>query len=228
MTEFNRRTIVKAAGASLLGATITGTTSGKSPSNAGVSLLEVWLSFDFRNEKNIELSRSNGPSKYGIDPEEGVLDVRTVRDEEANVLGTKERVVNFHGIKSDIESIGGETVNTLFLRDSIEATRTIYTYSEEGYDMPSFDVNWNATALSQLLSADEIQDREVTDDFMEVRLSSQEVTIQKKIVRDELVEDDDVPEWQRSKKIDYLKVAVEVDPYLTIAFHPDLNIVGLD
>lgn len=219
---------MKATGASLLGVTVTGTVSGAKPDNAGVPLLEAHLSFDFGDVDDLDQNLSNGPSKYAIDPNQGVLDVWTVTDEEADALKTGNRLVNFRGIKSNVDSIGGVTVNSLFQRDNTNEIRNVYTYTEGGYDMPKLDIDWNAESVSQLLTSDQIQEVDVKDEFMQLRLPSQEVEVRKRIVREELVQDDSLPKWKRSRVIDRPKVSTEVNPYLTVAFYPKLDVVDID
>jgi hypothetical protein len=226
MTGFNRRTLMKAAGASLLGHTLTGTVSAADLDNTGVPLLETSLSFEFGDVENLDRNLTNRPSKYAINPEQETLDTRTVSDEEMESLMTGDRLVNFQGIKSNVDSIGGTSVNSLVQRDVTNEMRNTYVYTGDGYDMPFIDINWNARTSSELLSSDSVQDVSVEDGFTRLRLASQKVEVRKKIVHDKLVEDDSLPEWKRSKVIKRPTVNVEVDPCLTIAFHPNLDIVA--
>jgi hypothetical protein len=226
MTRVNRRTLVKAAGASLLGHTVTGTVSATDPDNAGVSLLEAGLSFGFGDVENLDRKHSDYPSKYAIDTEQGVMDVRTVTREERDALVTSKRLVNFRGIESNVDSIGDEKVNALFQRNTANRMGETYVYAKDGYDMPAIDIDWNGRNSSELLSSDQTKVISVKDGFTRLRLQSQKVKVRKKIVQDKLVENDSLPEWKRSKVVERPIVNAEVDPYLTVAFHPNLNIVG--
>lgn len=217
---------MKAAGASLLGHTVTGTVSGADPDNAGVSLLEAHLSFSFGDVENLDWNHSDRPIKYSIDPRQGALDVRTVTDEETDALMAGDRLISFRGIESNVNSIGGVNVNSLPQRDATNETRNTYVYTEDGYDMPVIDINWNAETSFELLSSDRIENLSIGNEFTRLRLPSQKVKVRKKIVRDKLVEDDTLPKWKRSRIIDRPTVSVEVDSYLTVAFHPNLDIVN--
>jgi hypothetical protein len=226
MTELDRRTFTKFAGASLLGLTVSGSANANNPDNTGVPLLEAWPSFRFGDVENLEETHSDGPVKYTINAEEEVLNLRAVTNDEAKAATTGERLVNFRGIRSDVDSIGGVTLNALFCQDEIGKTRSTYVSAVGGYRMPEIDINWNGNERSQLLTSDKIRDVKAKNGFFRLRLPSQEVEVQQKIVGDELVDDDSIPERKRSVVIDRPTTNVEVNPYLTVAFHPSLDVVG--
>lgn len=228
MTDFNRRTVLKSAGTSLLGLTVTNTASAKKPDNRGVHLLEVWPSFTFGDIENLEKLHSDGPLKYTIAPNQGTMQLQTVSKDEAKAAKTADRLTNFQGIQSGIDSIGGVTLNKLFLQGDIGETRSTFVSAVDGYEMPELDVNSNGNPLSQLLSADQVEKVEGKNGFHRVRLPSQQVKVKQKIVKDELVDDDSIPEWQRSVVIERPTATVEVDPYLTVAFHSNLDVVGVN
>lgn len=228
MIELNRRAFTKSAGASLLGLTVTGSANASNPVNSGVPLLEVWPSFTFGDVENLEETHSDGPVKYRIDPEQGIMNLQSVSDDEAEAVTMGNRLVNFRGIQSDVDSIGGVTLNALFRQGKIGKTRSTYVSAVDGYKMPEIEINWNGTAHSQLLTSNEIRDVRVEDGFFRLRLPSQKIKVQQKIVGDELVDDNNIPERKRSVVIDRPTTNVEVNPYLTVAFHPNLDVVRGD
>lgn len=219
---------MKASGTSLFGLTVTGTVSGTNPKNTGVTLLEVRPSFDFGSVENLDRRVADGPSKYGINSDQNTLHVRTISDDEATALTTGHRLINFQGIMSNVDSFGDTTLNVLFQRNSEAETRSAYVYAETGYDLPSIDINWDARPDSQFLASDQIEDIRGEEGFLSLRLPSQQVEVRKRIVREELVEDDSLPEWKRSKVIERPRATIEVDPYLQVTLHRNLKIVETD
>lgn len=228
MSELNRRSFTKAASASLLGLTVTGTASADKPDNTDVHLLEVWPSFSIGDVENLEMFHSDSPTKYAIAPDEGRMEVRTVTEEEANAITTADRLTNFRGIRSGIDSIGGVTLDRLYLEDGTGELQNTYTIAVDGYEMPEFDVKAEGNPLAQLLSSDRVKEVSGEKGFHRVRLPSQEVEVKRKIVKDQKVEKEEIPEWKLSAVIERPTVNVEIDPYLTVAFHPNLDIVGVD
>lgn len=231
MTTMNRRTILRATGASLLGSTFTSTAAEATPHNeAGalnesVTLIEVCLAFDFGDATDLDVNHSDRPTKYGIDPERGILDVRTVTAREAKALTSGQRLLNFQGIDADVDSFGGTTVTSLPRITGGRGIQSTYVHSEDGYEMPEFEIDWDAEPYPQLLSPGSVLDVSAHDGFIRARLPRQSVDVRTKRVLEPLVEDEKLPAWKRSHAIDRSRTTVEVTPSLTVALHRDLTVV---
>lgn len=223
MKEINRRTFTKAASASLFGVTATGISTAAEPVNEDVSLLEVALSFDFGNAENIDFNRCNRPVKYTLDTNAGKLQVRTASENEKETFRSNSRVVHFLGAKGDVEKIGGVTVQDLDAR-SLETG--VYARTESGYDVPELEINWEATTPGELLQSSDIQQISHNGEFFDLSLPTTEVDVKTKVVHDEPVDREDIPEWRRGKKTEFSTKTIEVEPYLTVAFHRGLDVVS--
>ena len=222
----NRRTFAKAASASLFGMTTSGISAAAEPLNEDVSLLEVGLSFDFKDVAYLDLDRRNRPMKYALDASAQKLQVLTTPENEKRVFETSDRIVNFRGAKGDVSKIGGSTVQMLNTRSAETDPLGVYVYSESGYEVPELDVDWSATVPERLLRSSAIQTASSNGEFFDLKLPTTEVEVGTKIVHDERVDREDIPEWQRGKKVEFSTRTVEAEPVVTVAFHQNLDIVS--
>lgn len=226
MDELNRRTFTKAAGASLFGTTATGIAAAAEPVNKGVSLLEVRLTFDFGDAENLDFDRRNRPVKYALDANSRKLQVLTAPEDEKQVFETSDRVIDFGRVKGDVSEIGGTTVQMLNARSPDAESDGIYVYSETGYEVPELNVDWTATAPGKLLQSSAIESISPNGEFFDLMLPTTEVEVGTKVVHDERVDSEDVPEWRLGKKVEFSTKTVEADPVLTVAFHRGLDVVS--
>lgn len=225
MTEINRRTFTKTAGGSLLGLTVSGAANAKEPENENVPFLEAGLSFRFGETNNLEELHIDRPIKYEINPEQQTLNIKTVSESERTALLQGDKIVNFKGIKSDVNSIGGVTIHSLQYRPDSDKYPS-YVSTANGYEMPTININWDSASLNNLLASDAIIGRNIKDGYLELQLQKQEVELDKKIVHDKLVDNEDIPREKRSVKIDYEQSNINIDPYLTVGHHPNLDITN--
>ena len=228
MTSLNRRALLEATGVSLLGLSFTGTASAAPPVNEGVTLLEASLTVDVGNVADLDLTHSDRPLKYALDPTRGELHVRDVSTREARALERGVRLVNFRGISANADSIGGHTVTSLRQQEAeTEAPGTSIT-AVDGYEMPAIEIDWEAGSSLGALASPHVREVRVEDGFLHVRLPRQSVDLRKKIVHDRLATDERLPAWKRSKVIERPTATVAVRPFLTVAIHRNLDVVDLD
>lgn len=231
MTEHTRRTVLEAAGASLLGSTLAGTATAAEPVKTGVSLLEVHVSFDFEDVDDLHTVAADRPVAYGIDPEQGTLEILTMSDRERRALKGTDRLVNFGEIRPSRGSIGGRSIEELPLRTGRGEMDGTYVRSPEGYGLPSFDIDMVPTrALGARRRikppADVSVDiRRADDRFVELELPHREIAVEKRIVRDEPADVDPVLDLEPGKVVERTEEEVGIVPYLTVAYHPDLDVV---
>lgn len=222
---------MKSAGASLLGSTVAGFASATDPENTGVSLLEVLLSFEFHDDENLHVVTTDRPAKYVIDPEEEVLKVLTVEERERQALVSSDSVVHFRNVSPNPNAIGNETINELFLRTSTGFRDVAHAFTPEGYDLPTFALRLDPSRDLEPQERVEppsdvaIESRKRQDGFGDLRLPSRNITMQKRIVHDEPAENDDNMPLGPTSRVERKQEEVEVDPYLTVAYHPDLDVV---
>lgn len=231
MTNHTRRTILEAAGASLLGSTLTGTAIAAEPANTDASLLEAHLSFDLGNVDGLHTVATDRPVEYGIDPEQGTLEILTVSDRERRALKQADRLVNFEEISPARDSIGGEPVEELSLRTGQGGVDGTFVPSPDGYVVPSFDVDLDPTKTLDVRErvqppADVSVDvRRAGNRFVEFELPGRDVTVAKRIVSDEPADVDSQLDLEPGRVVDRTEEAVAAVPYLTVAYHPDLDVV---
>lgn len=224
MEEIKRRRFTKAAGASLLGVTTTGISTA-APANEGITLLEVALGFDFGDAEDLHFNHSDRPIKYALDPNERRLQILNAPEEERRVFANSDRVVDFQGAKGDATTVGGTRVHTLDRRSVQDATQGVYVRSEAGYDVPEFEIDWEANAPDNLLRSPAIRDVSVDGQFVDLSLPTAEIDVATKVVHDERVDRPDIPRWRRAKKTEFSTKTVEAEPYLSVAAHRGLDVV---
>lgn len=99
-------------------------------------------------------------------------------------------------------------------------------YTAGGYEVPELEIDWEATTPGELLRFSAIQQVSPNGEFFDIALPTTEVDVKTEVVHDERVDREDIPKWRRGKKSEFSTKTVEVDPYLTVAFHRGLDIVS--
>jgi hypothetical protein len=135
-------------------------------------------------------------------------------------------VVNFRGIRRNVDSLGGVIVDSLFRRGSIDGLENAYVRATDGYPLQRFEIDWNARSVAGVLSGERVRAVDLEEGVARLRLREREVEVRRKRVRDGVVDDERLPEWKRSRAIERGTTRVTVTPYLAVAFHPDLDVVG--
>lgn len=225
MKDIKRRTFTKAAGASLLGVTTTGLSTAAEPTNEAVSFLELYLNFDFGTVKNLRANQRDSPIKYALGTTHHRLQVLTAPEDEKQAFKDSSRVVDFRGAESGVSKVGGIKVHNLNRRIGEDGVNGLYVFSESGYEVPELEINWNATSPGALLKSPGIQEITHNGAFFELTLPTTEIEVPTKIVHDERVDREDIPEWRRAKKTTFSTETVQAKPYLTAAYHQEVDVV---
>lgn len=225
MTQHSRRTILKTAGASLLGTTLSGTASATSPGNSGINLLEASLSFEVPGEDNLDMTSEDRPPKYAIDTDDASIRFLSVNSQEERALKSSENIVNFQTISANSGSIGGDTINNLYLRNGQSAASSISIPSTDGYDIPVFNIDMKDKGVVKPQTALGSSRREVANGFTEIELPRQTVTTTKRVVTDERANIESELNLEAGRVVERKEEQIEVKPYLTVAYHPNLDVI---